>query len=232
MRGWVLQINPLVQLSFGLFSLLGSFWIRSMPVALWALGAYAVVAVIFLPGWRYPAVCLGFTAFAAVTIIYSTWRLGGRDVEEAVVAGLRILVLAWPGSVMAGYLDPSRLSDYLAQTLKLPARMVAAFSSAMQRFVSFGQAWQVLERVRRVRGAGPGRNPVAQAKHAAAMSFALLVHALRGASTSAVAMDARGFAGAQHRTWADPAPWEPRDRAGLALAAALGSVPLVARLLT
>lgn len=231
MRSWALHVNPLVQLSFGLFSLLGSFWIRSLPVALWAVAAYAVAAIIFLPGWRYPMACLGFTAFAAVTIVYSTWRLGGRDGEEAVVAGLRIVVLAWPGSVMAGYLDPSRLSDYLAQTLKLPSRMVAAFSSAMQRFVSFSQTWQVLDRVRRVRGAGPGRNPLAQIKHAATMSFALLVHAMRGASTSAVAMDSRGFADAQRRTWAEPAPWTASDRVAVALAFALGAVPVVASVL-
>lgn len=227
----MLRVNPLVQLSFGLFSLLGSFWIRSLPVALWAVAAYALMAIIFLPGWRYPLACLAFTVFAAVTIVYSTWRLGGRDWEESFVAGLRIVVLAWPGSVMVGYLDPSRLSDYLAQTLKLPARMVAAFSSAMQRFVSFGHTWQVLDRVRRVRGTGPGRNPLAHVKHAATMSFALLVHALRGASTSAVAMDARGFASAQNRTWAEPAPWTLLDRAALATAAVLGAVPVIVRLL-
>ena len=58
MRQWVLRLNPLAQLSVGLFSLLGSFWIRSLPVALVALGAYALVAVLLLPGWRYPLVCL------------------------------------------------------------------------------------------------------------------------------------------------------------------------------
>ncbi|MGA9715258.1 MAG: energy-coupling factor transporter transmembrane component T [Aeromicrobium sp.] len=232
MRSWVLNLNPLVQLSFGLFSLVGSFWIRSLPVALCAVAAYALMAIVFLPGWRYPLACLGFTVFAAVTIVYSTWRLGGRDWEEALVAGLRIVVLAWPGSVMAGYVDPARLSDHLAQSLKLPARLVVAFSAAMQRFVSFGHTWQALDRVRRVRGTGPGRNPAAHVKHAASMSFALLVHAMRGASTSAVAMDARGFATAQNRTWAEPARWTRSDRAALALAAALGVVPLAARLLS
>ncbi len=135
--------------------MLGSFWIRSLPVALIALGAYVVAAVVLLPGWRYPLACLGFTSIAAVTIVYSTWRLGGHDIEEAITAGVRIVVLAWPGSVMAGYVDPSRLADYLAQTLRLPARMIAAFAAALQRFTGFGLAWQQLERVRWVRGFGP-----------------------------------------------------------------------------
>jgi energy-coupling factor transporter transmembrane protein EcfT len=230
MRSLVIRLNPLVLLSFGLFSLLGSFWIRSLPVALTALGVYAVAALIFLPGWRYPAVCLGFSLIAGGTIVYSTWRLGGHDLEIAFTAGLRIVVLALPGSVMAGYVDPSRFADYLAQSLRLPARLIAAFAAALQRFTSFGVAWQQLERARWVRGFGPSRNPLATGRYVANLSFALLVHAMRGASASAIAMDARGFATAQDRTWAEPAPWTRLDRAGLVVAAALGAVPLVVRL--
>lgn len=229
MRTVVLRLNPLVQLSVGLFSLLGSFWIRSLPVALIALGAYALAAILLLPGWRYPLACLGFTAIAAVTIVYSTWRLGGHDIEEAITAGVRIVVLAWPGSVMAGYVDASRLADYLAQTFHLPARLIAAFAAALQRFTGFGLAWQQLERVRWVRGFGPKRNPFANGRYAANISFALLVQAMRGASASAIAMDARGFATAHDRTWAEPAPWTRLDIAGLILAAALGAIALVAR---
>lgn len=232
MRTVVLRLNPLAQLSVGLFSLLGSFWIRSFPVALIALGAYVVAAVLLLPGWRYPLICLAFTAIAAVTIVYSTWRLGGHDEKEAITAGIRIVVLAWPGSVMAGYVDPSRLADHLAQTLRLPARMIAAFAAALQRFTGLGLAWQQLERVRWARGFGPRRNPVANGRYAANISFALLVQAMRGASASAIAMDARGFATAQNRTWAEPAPWTRLDIVGIVVAGALGSVAIVARLMT
>ena len=230
MRSAVLRANPLAQLSIGLFSLLGSFWIDSLAVALVAFGAYVVAAVLLLPGWRYPLLCLGFTAIAAVTIVYSTWRLGGHDVEEALTAGLRIVVLAWPGSVMAGYVDPSRLADYLAQTLHLPARFIAAFAAALQKFTGFGLAWQQLERVRRVRGFGATRNPVSNARHAANMSFALLVQAMRGATSASIAMDARGFATAQGRTWALPAPWVRLDVVAIVAAALLGVVPAIARL--
>ncbi len=229
-RSWVLRANPLAQLSVGLFSLLGSFWIRSLPVALAALGAYVLVAVLLLPGWRYPALCLAFTSIAAVTIVYSTWRLGGRDLEVAFTAGLRIVVLAWPGSVMAGYVDPSRLADYLAQTLRMPARLIAAFSAALQKFTGFGLAWQQLERVRRVRGYGASRSPIANGRHVANMSFALLVQAMRGATSASIAMDARGFATAQQRTWAEPAPWVRLDVAAIVVAVVLGAVPVVTRL--
>lgn len=232
MRELVVRANPLAQISIGLLALVGSFWVRSVTVGLIALVAYGLLALLFLPGWRYPAVCLAFTAFASATIFYSTWRLGGRDVGQAFTAALRILVLAWPGSVMAGYVDPTRLADYLAQSLRLPARLMAALAAALQKFTGFGLAWQQLDRVRTVRGYGAGRNPLTQTRHAANMSFALLVHAMRGATSTSIAMDARGFATAHGRTWADPAPWTRLDRGMLAVAALLAAIPITAFYLT
>jgi energy-coupling factor transport system permease protein len=228
----MVRANPLVLLSVGVFSLIGSFFVTDLATAYAALLAYGVVGLVLLPGWRFPLVCLAFSLFAALTVVYSSWRLGSGGLEPALVQGLRLVVLAWPGSVAVGYLDPARLSDYLAQTLRLPARLVAAFGAALQRVTSFGHAWTQLERTRRARGLGPTRNPIATARYAGGMTFALLVHALRGATRSAVAMDARGFATAGDRTWAEPATWTRLDAMGLVLAALLGSVPLVATLLT
>ncbi len=52
------------------------------------------------------------------------------------------------------------------------------------------------------------------------------------AQQMATSMDARGFASAHHRTWAEPAPWTPADTVGLVLAVALGAVAPVALVLT
>jgi energy-coupling factor transporter transmembrane protein EcfT len=207
----IVRANPLAQISVGLFALVSSFWVRSLPVALIALACYALAIALVAPSWRYPLACLLFSVVAAVTIVYSTWRLGGHDEREALTAGLRIIVLSWPGSVAAGYIDPARLADFLAQSLRLPARTVAAFSASLQRFASFGHAWTQIERARRARGFGPSANPVTWVTHAGSMAFAMLVHALRGASQTAIAMDARGFASAHDRTWAEPATWTRLD---------------------
>jgi energy-coupling factor transporter transmembrane protein EcfT len=230
MRSSLLRVNPLALLSIGVGSLIGSFAIRSLDVALIAVAVYAVAALVFLPSWRYPLLCLAFTVVAGATVVYSTWRGGGHDEREAVTAGLRILVLAWPGSVALGYADQSRLADYLAQSLRLPARLVAAMSVAFQRFAGMHTAWQQLDRARRARGFGPSRNPLASGAYVANMTFALLVHALRGATSSALAMDARGFATAHERTWAEPATWTRLDVAGLAVALLLGAAAPVAAL--
>jgi energy-coupling factor transporter transmembrane protein EcfT len=229
-RNWIVAANPLAQMSVGLFSLLASVWIRSLPVAVIALGCYVVAALIFLPSWRYPLLCLVFSGIAAVTIVYSTWRLGGQDEREAFTAGLRIMVLSWPGSVAVGYVDPAKLADHLAQSLRLPARSVAAFAAALQRFSSFGHAWTQIERARRVRGSGPTANPLSWFSHSASMAFAMLVHALRGASQTAIAMDARGFASAHERTWAEAADWTRLDVGVVVAGLALGLVAPVAHL--
>lgn len=231
MRTQILRANPLVLLSVGVFSLVGSFFITDLTIGGVALAAYVLVGLVLLPGWRFPLLCLAFSLFAALTVVYSAWRLSSGGLEAGLVQGLRLVVLAWPGSVAVGYLDPARLCDYLAQTLRLPARLVAAFGAALQRVTSFGHAWTQLERTRRARGLGPSRNPIVTARYAGGMTFALLVHAMRGATRSAVAMDARGFATADTRTWAEPATWTRLDLTGLALAAALGAVPVVAFLL-
>jgi energy-coupling factor transporter transmembrane protein EcfT len=231
MKTWITAANPLAQLCIGFFALLGSYWIDNVLVGAIAFGTYVVAVMLFAPGWRYPLLCLLFTGLAAMTIAYSTWRLGGHDESESLAAGLRILVLAWPGSVAIGYVDPARLGDFLAQSLRLPARFVAAFSAALQRFADYGRAWTQLERARRVRGVGPTANPVSWVRHGGSMAFAMLVHALRGASQTAIAMDARGFATAHNRTWAEPASWSRIDRAVVAVAVLLGAVAPVATLL-
>lgn len=230
MRSWITRANPLVLLAVGLCSLAGSFFVTDLRIAGVALVAYGLAAALLLPGWRFPLLCLAFSALAGLTVVYSAWRLGSGGLEPALVQGLRMVVLAWPGSVAVGYLDPARLSDYLAQTLRVPARLAAAFGAALQRITAFGHAWTQLERTRRARGLGPSRNPVAVTRYAGGMSFALLVHAMRGATRSAVAMDARGFATAHDRTWAEPATWSRLDVGGVALAVALGTVPVVASL--
>ncbi|MDO9379471.1 MAG: energy-coupling factor transporter transmembrane component T [Nocardioidaceae bacterium] len=230
MRSWLPGANPLALVAAGLLAIPASLAVRDVRTGLVALGAYALVGALLLPSARRALGRVLVVVVGSVSIVYSTWLLGGRDIGTAVAAGLRVCLLAAPGAVLAAYVDPVRLGDQLGQRLHLPARPVTAFTAALQRFEHLGAVWAQLDRARRSRGLGPSRSPVARGRHAASLAFGLLVSAMRGASTQAIAMDARGFATAQHRTWAEPAPWTRRDTAVLLLGAALAAVPVVLHL--
>ena len=223
----VTRANPLVLLALGLLAVVASFGVDDLTVALAMVGVITVLAVAFVPGlvgnsWRLLAPLLG-----AASVTFSTWLLAGRDESIAATAGLRVLVLALPGVLVAPFIDPSRLGDQLAQRLRLPARPVAAVTASLQRFEDLGAVWGQLDRARRVRGLGPGRSPIARTRHVAGMTFGLLVSTLRSSARMAVAMDARGFATARHRSWAEPAPWTRVDSAVLAGAVGLAALPYV-----
>lgn len=221
----ITRVNPAVLCLAGVASLLGSLAVNSFPVAAVTFVAYAVVIVLSGARPGIVLVCLAFSAFGGLTIAWSTWRLGGHDLEVAAVAGLRIVILAWPGSVAAAHIDAARLGDYAAQVL--PVRAVAATSASLQRFATLAHTWTVLDRTRRARGLGPGRRPVAVVRHSGDMAFALLVQALRDAGRTSIAMDARGFADARHRTAAVPPTWTRLDVAVSVLVTALGWLPLL-----
>lgn len=220
------RTNPLVLLAIGILALVASFAVRSLPVAYASLACYLLAGVLLIRSWRLIRLRLAVVGFAGLSVVYSTWLLGGHDVELAIVAGLRILVLAVPGAVLAAYVDPARLADQLGQRLRLPARPVVALAAALQRFERFDQTWVQLDRARRARGFGPGRSPIGRARHAAALTFGLLVSAMRDATSMSIAMDARGFASARRRTWAEPAAWTRTDTVLLLLGVVLAAVPV------
>ena len=226
MRSVLPSANPLVLIAIGLLALPASYAVRSLLVAVCALGAYVLAGLLLVRRPKGIGMRIGIVAFASVSVVYSTWLLGGHDLEIAVVAGLRILVLALPGAVLAAYVDPSRLADQLGQRLRLPARPVVATSAALQRFERLGETWAQLDRARRVRGFGPGRGPVSRGRHAARLTFGLLVSAMRDASSMSAAMEARGFASARGRTWAEPAPWHAADSVLLGVGCALAALPV------
>jgi energy-coupling factor transport system ATP-binding protein len=150
-------------------------------------------------------------AVAVVLVAWSAWLLGGRDLEIAAGAALRVLCLIVPSAFVIGFIDPERLGDHLAQRLRLPARPVVAATAALQRLQSFDDLWTELMTTRRVRGIRADRGLVRRGAEAVAVTGGLLVGALGQAAGLALAMDARGFAGAHRRSWAGPAPWRVPD---------------------
>ncbi|MGN6299612.1 MAG: energy-coupling factor transporter transmembrane component T family protein [Angustibacter sp.] len=164
---------------------------------------------------------------AAASLGASSWWLAGNDPDTALAAGLRILALVLPASLVAVWVDPSRLGDELAQWLRLPPRPVVASVAALQQLEELSTTWATLDRVRHVRGLGPSRSPWSRTKHVGSLTFALLVHTLRRSGQLALAMDARGFATAHRRTWARAPHWGGRDTVLVVLMALVAATPWV-----
>lgn len=148
----------------------------------------------------------------ALSVGWSTWLLGGHDLDVAVTAAVRVVVIVLPSAVLVRWVDADALGDHLGQRLHLPARPVVAVAAALQRVHTFGDTWAEIARARRVRGLGASaRSPRSVLAELWALTTGILVRSLQTAADLAVAMDARGFATAQRRTWAAPAPWTRAD---------------------
>jgi energy-coupling factor transporter ATP-binding protein EcfA2/energy-coupling factor transporter transmembrane protein EcfT len=204
-RAGSLALLVAVLLLVGLPAILTSW--RQIGWVLLAEAGWSVVALSAPPPGRIPqgrirrvAARLVAPLLAAGSVVWSTWLLGGHDVEAAVTAGLRVLAVVAPGVIVLPYADPDRLGDELRGWLHLPPRGVVAFTAVLGRVQHLDAIWREVVAVRRVRGLGSGRTVTARFRALAATTVAMVTGALTGAATLAVAMDARGFAAARRRT--------------------------------
>jgi energy-coupling factor transporter transmembrane protein EcfT len=203
----------------------GAIGIRDARTGL-ASVAVSVVAV----GWMTAdlgnfARRIGLGSIAAVSIFVSTFFYGGHQLDEAVGAALRIVYLVLPGAVLAARIRPSALADHLAQRARVPDRVAVSASAALARIDSIGETWQQITRARRARGSGIDGGVGRRLRATGGAAFGLLVASMRRAGSLAVAMDARGFAHATQRTWAEPAPWLWGDWVVVVIGAILAAVP-------
>lgn len=162
---------------------------------------------------------------------WSTWLLGGHNLEVAIGAMLRVLALVLPSVFLLPFVDTDTLGDQLTQRVRLPERPVVAATAALHRFQTFGALWSELVLARRVRGVGAGRSVLARVREAGATTVALLVGALGEAGVLALAMDARGFAAAHRRTRAAGAPWLLADTLAVCGGLLVVGAAVVARIL-
>jgi energy-coupling factor transport system permease protein len=217
--------GPLSLLAGCLLPIAGAFAIDQPVTGLAGLAAEAAAY-----GWlarqpRAVALRLSLGVVAAAGIGFTTWLYGGHSWSVTAAAMCRILYLIAPSALLAPRIRPSPLGDALAQRLHLPARGVVAATAALQRLESLSDQWLQISRARRARGLGADGGPARRLRAAAGSAFALLVVALRQASMLAVAMDVRGFATANSRTWAESAPWRVADTLVMAVAVALAVLP-------
>ncbi len=240
-RPLVARVNPLALLLAALCVLPLPALLESWRQGLFVLSVELVLGLVGLlaPGagraptgrLRGVALRLAPAGVALVGVAWSAWLLGGRDLEIAAGAALRVLCLIVPSAFVVGFVDPERLGDHLAQRVHLPPRPVVAATAALQRLQSLHRLWSELMTTRRVRGIRADHGIVPRAKEAVTVTVGLLIGALGQAATLALAMDARGFAEARKRTWAGPAPWRPADSLALGAGLLVIAAGIVARAL-
>lgn len=221
------RYGPLSLLLASLLPVVGATAIHSTRHGLVSVGVLAAAAAFVVRDWRSTLRRLGYGLIAVVSVGVSTWLYGGRDLDVAVGAGLRILYLIIPAAVLTPYIDTAALGDHLGQRLRLPARAVVASTAALERLEALGEQWRQIARARRSRGVGPDGNALNRVRVYASMALALLVATMRMSGSMALAMDARGFATAHRRTWAEPAPWRWRDTLIAAGGVTLAALPWV-----
>jgi energy-coupling factor transport system permease protein len=140
---------------------------------------------------------------------------------------LRVPAVALPGIVVFATTDPTDLADALIQQARAPARFAIGALAAFRLMPLLGDEWRLLRLARRARGLDAGRNPVAQVRQFAALSFAILVGAIRRGTRLATAMDARGFDSGRPRTIARPQRFTRADTALIAGAVVVAAAALL-----
>jgi energy-coupling factor transport system permease protein len=140
----------------------------------------------------------------------------------AVATMLRVMAVGLPSVALFIRVDPTDLADGLAQVLRLPARFVLGALAAIRMMSLLGEDWRQLGMARRARGLGDG----GRIRRGASMAFALLVVALRRATTLAVAMESRGFGAPGRRTWARAARFGGREWVMVVVLVGIGLVSI------
>ncbi len=168
-------------------------------------------------------------AVAVVQVLFTTDRAAVASIATGLA--LRILAVALPGVLVFATTDPTELADALVQQARVPARFAIGALAGFRLLPLLAEEWELLTLARRARGVDAGHNPLAAARLFAGTTFALLVGAIRRGTRLAVAMDARGFAGAHPRTYARRIRFTAADAAlvaGGVLTAALALAASVA----
>ena len=167
-----------------------------------ALGLELVVALaVRLPVrtlWRATLPVVIAAPLTAITIalygqssgtIYAEFlfaRVSEGSLELAVATLLRVLAIGLPAVVLFVMIDPTELSDGLAQRVHLPERFVLGALASFRLVGLFVDDWAFLALARRARGvADRGR-----LRRLGGQGFALLVLAIRRGSALATAMRA------------------------------------------
>jgi len=223
-------VSPLGMAATAIVTLVCSLFFSSLTGALVALAAEATVLALVL--WRFPRLrnlqLLWPVALGVLSVGFSNWWLSTEhDLTHAALIATRVAYFGLPGLVLAGSISAAEFGDQLGQFLRLPARPVVAAMVGLHKAKRLRENWSQLVLVRQVRGVRKKG-----LTEFASLVLLSLIEATRGAQTTAIAMDARGFSATDsegrkvRRSWSVPARWGRYDWAFLLGAFAISAIGL------
>ncbi|MEO8329549.1 MAG: energy-coupling factor transporter transmembrane component T, partial [Candidatus Nanopelagicales bacterium] len=151
--------------------------------------------------WRatWPLLVAAITLFVVNSFAFAAPGIGSADLTAGSVTAARLLAIALPGVVAFATIDPVDLTDALVQQLRVPPRFGYGALAALRLLPLLTQDWRSQTLAARARGVAP-RGGISWVKALARRVLGLLVTAVRRATRLALALDARGFDGAQRAT--------------------------------
>ena len=155
-------------------------------------------------------------------------KISEGSLALALSAVLRVLAIGLPAVLLIATVDSTDLADGLAQTWRLPARFVLGGLAGLRLVGLLADDWRSLVMARRARGVADVGGVLGRVRFFSGVAFALLVLAVRRAGTLSTAMEARGFGGANQRTWAREAHFGTAEWAIIAIGVAIAVLATVA----
>jgi energy-coupling factor transport system permease protein len=227
------RINPVAQLTA--IGVVTAVLLTSLDVVTPAVVVAAELCLLPAAGlaaprslWRrtWPLL-LGAVSVGLVNVLLSA------DADAVTGAGLalRVVGLSLPGVLLVATTDPVRLADALTIHWRVPTRFAFGALAALRLVPLLVGEFESVRLARRARGI-EARGPVARARLAGGIVFALLVGAVRRGSRLATAMDARGFDSGIVRTNARGSRLHRRDAAFVAGTTVVCLVAVALSLLT
>ncbi|MGO2111120.1 MAG: energy-coupling factor transporter ATPase [Pseudoclavibacter sp.] len=217
---WLHRVHPLAKVAATLPMIIALFFVRDLTTPLVAIAAtLLVLATGTAMSWRAK---LSIVAAAPVVALVLSVTLGvWADVDAVDSTPLLFRVGPWPLH-LAGWLDglgtglrmvaivllallagaSTSAGDFvrsLVQQLRVPYRFGYAALASFRFVPRFRGELATIRRAHRVRGIG-GRGPIGWVRGRVASVVPLLAAALRHADRVAIAMEARAFGYADHRT--------------------------------
>ncbi|WP_167051262.1 energy-coupling factor transporter transmembrane component T [Salinibacterium sp. ZJ77] len=148
------------------------------------------------------------------------------SLQFATAAVLRVLAIGVPAVLLIATVDTTDLADGLIQTWRLPARFVLGALAGLRMIGLLVDDWRALVLARRARGVGDAGGFFGRMRFLGSVAFALLVLALRRASSLATAMEARAFGGDTPRTAARTARFGAAEWVLVLIGIAIGATAI------